>query len=444
MKITSESVQFDAKIRKQVLLACLTFCLTLQGIQFIRALFGSAKNDWGYSEFLVNYSSGFIRRGLPGSILWWIDNTFGISPYIFLTIVLASVILSITLLFFYLVYFSNISVLPLVVLSFHPLLLNSSFLSVIMFRKDWFIIFGLICHAFLVRLILVNRITSKFYSKFLIVFILYNLVVIFSHEINILFIFIHLFLISKIAKNLNYADARLIKKLVTVLLASQTLSFLLVTFYHGTASQVLEIIKKMPLSFNLSNTSAILSIGNLPSNQWRDVSSAMFMNTFSILFFAFWFLLGPVLIHVMLKDLDENRSLTSLGLGNLSLAPLATLFLLGNDWGRWIVLISFSVFTVKINDNRLIKSTKSMQLATNKYNKNIFSFKLFSVIFVVGFLFSLVRIPVYAPESINDIWSGVAEFSGLGLVAKDNFWQIIIYRSLPIDVIKLQKCQHLR
>jgi len=410
MKITSELVKFDVKIRKQVLLACLTFSLTLQGIQFIRALFGSAKNDWGYSEFLVNYSSGFIRRGLPGSILWWIDNTFRISPYIFLTIVLASVILSTTLLFFYLVYFSNISILPLIVLSFHPLLLNSSFLSVIMFRKDWFIIFGLICHAFLARLILINRITSKFYSKFLIVFILYNLVVIFSHEINILFIFIHLFLISKIAKNLNHADARLIKKLVALLLVSQTLSFLLVTFYHGTASQVLEIIEKMPPGFNLSNTSAILSIGNLPSNQWRDVSSAMFLNTFSVLFFAFWFLLGPVLIHRMLETLHKNKSLVSVGLGELSLVPLFTLFLLGNDWGRWIVLISFSILTIKINDDRLIKSSKSTQWTTYKYYSQIFNFKLWSLVCIVGFLFSLVRIPIYAPESINDIWSGVAEF----------------------------------
>jgi hypothetical protein len=410
MKINSELVQFDTKIRKQVLLACLTFCLTLQGIQFIRAISGSAKKDWGYSEFLVNYSSGFIRRGLPGSILWWIDSAFGISPYIFLTIVLASVILSITLLFFYLAYFSNISILRLIVLSFHPLLLNSPFLSVIMFRKDWFIIFGLIFHAFMVRLILINRIKNKFYSKFLIIFILYNLVVIFSHEINILFIFVHLFLIGKIVKNLNHTDTRLIKKLAALFLVSQILSFLLVSFYHGTPSQVLEIIEKMPPSFNLSNTSAILAIGNLPSNQWRDVSSVMFMNFFSILFFAFWFLLGPVLIHRMLKNLYENRSLASLGLGELSLAPLLTLFLLGNDWGRWIVLISFSIFTIKINDNRLIKSSKSTQWTTYKYYSQIFNFKLWSLVFLVGFLFSLVRIPIYAPESINDIWSGVAEF----------------------------------
>jgi hypothetical protein len=134
------------------------------------------------------------------------------------------------------------------------------------------------------------------------------------------------------------------------------------------------------------------------------------MNFYSILFFAFWFLLGPVLIHRMLKNLYENRSLASLGLGELSLAPLLTLFLLGNDWGRWIVLISFSIFTIKINDNRLIKSSKSTQWTTYKYYSQIFNFKLWSLIFLVGFLFSLVRIPIYAPESINDVWSGVAEF----------------------------------
>jgi hypothetical protein len=158
------------------------------------------------------------------------------------------------------------------------------------------------------------------------------------------------------------------------------------------------------------NTSAILSIGNLPSNQWRDVSSAMFMNTFSVLFFAFWFLLGPVLIHRMLETLHKNKSLVSVGLGELSLVPLFTLFLLGNDWGRWIVLISFSIFTIKINDDRLIKSSKSTQWATYKYYSQIFNFKLWGLVFIVGFLFSLVRIPIYAPESINDIWSGVAEF----------------------------------
>lgn len=86
--------------RLTVLLSCLSLCLILQLIMLIRAINGSALKDWGYSEFLLNYSAGFIRRGLPGSVLNGIYKYLGLNPYLFLTFFLSLIILIITILFF--------------------------------------------------------------------------------------------------------------------------------------------------------------------------------------------------------------------------------------------------------------------------------------------------------------------------------------------------------
>ena len=72
------------------------FCYS---IMFFRALLGSAKQDWGYSEFLLNYSQGFIRRGLTGTVLIEIYEIFGLDPYLFLTVFLSVVLILILIIY---------------------------------------------------------------------------------------------------------------------------------------------------------------------------------------------------------------------------------------------------------------------------------------------------------------------------------------------------------
>lgn len=54
-------------------------------------LFSAELNTYGYTEFLINYSGGFVRRGLSGEFLMWITSSFGIQPqYIILALCFAA------------------------------------------------------------------------------------------------------------------------------------------------------------------------------------------------------------------------------------------------------------------------------------------------------------------------------------------------------------------
>ena len=41
-------------------------------------------NSWTVGEWLISYSGGFIRRGLPGQVIFYLSSNFDINP-IFLT-----------------------------------------------------------------------------------------------------------------------------------------------------------------------------------------------------------------------------------------------------------------------------------------------------------------------------------------------------------------------
>lgn len=396
---------FNDQYRNQVLFSCFTFCVLLQSIMFLRAIKGSAKLDWGYSEFLINYSAGFIRRGLPGTFLQWTDKTLGISPYIFLSVILSLILLLTTLMFFYLITNSKVNSLTIVIISFHPLLLNSPFLSVVMFRKDLLIIFGLISHAFFVKLFQLEKITIRGYYLFLVGLILYSQIILLSHEITILFILAHFFLINIIYKCLIKQHREILKWLTITFFFLQIVSFLIISNYYGTKLQAITIIQKMPARFELGNVNAILSVANLPENQIASVMAFMFEQRFVPIFFIVWFIAGPVAIHLILSQGALNLHFRYV----MALLPVFLLFILGVDWGRWIILIAFTVFALRIIESNIPISGKMFNRIKQANAFGIFNLTIFISVYSLGFMFTLVRIPIYKPTEVSDVWSGIAE-----------------------------------
>lgn len=66
---------------KQMLLdtAFIVFILSLL-IRFTIVVLETVKYEgWGLSEFLINYQSGFVRRGLTGEILFFFARNFNIN-----------------------------------------------------------------------------------------------------------------------------------------------------------------------------------------------------------------------------------------------------------------------------------------------------------------------------------------------------------------------------
>jgi len=50
-----------------------------------RILNGWNLHGYGYTEFLINFEGGFVRRGLLGEVLLWITERTGVHPYILIT-----------------------------------------------------------------------------------------------------------------------------------------------------------------------------------------------------------------------------------------------------------------------------------------------------------------------------------------------------------------------
>lgn len=92
---------------------------------FLKAIFNSGLNEWVVTDWLTNYSSGFVRRGLPGSILLLMTEYLNFNPYISLTIFVSLLYLLVSIFYIYkffkLQHFMNST--TLIVLLFLPSLL---------------------------------------------------------------------------------------------------------------------------------------------------------------------------------------------------------------------------------------------------------------------------------------------------------------------------------
>lgn len=405
MKIFRNIISRINNNRLMVLISCLAVCLILQLIMLFRAINGSALKDWGYSEFLLNYSAGFIRRGLPGSVLNGIYKYLGLNPYLFLTFFLSLIIFIITILFFYLLNSSRLNGIQIFFIALNPILINSPFLSVIMFRKDWLIILGLIIHALFNRLISIGRLHSKQYLLFFTLYVLYSQIIILSHEIGILFIFAHIFLIKSAIHNLEQNHKRTIKKLILLYIGTQFISFVFLAVNHGTQNQIDKIVAGLPSEFKLGNVSALNSIANDPSQQFTNIALGMFTNTFSLIFFIIWFLIGPVFLHLLFNHTTSINNRWYFG----AIFPLLILFVLGNDWGRWIVLISFVVVILRLADSEIVNL--KINLTPKNLRTLITNIKLRIAILVLVFALPLllIRIPIYTPKYPSDALSGIFE-----------------------------------
>lgn len=61
--------------------------------RFIRAIYESPFRHWGFSDWLINYQGGFVRRGLWGEFLLFLYNNFGIDiGHAIIFIVIASTV----------------------------------------------------------------------------------------------------------------------------------------------------------------------------------------------------------------------------------------------------------------------------------------------------------------------------------------------------------------
>ena len=333
-------------------------------------------NLWTFNELHINYSAGFLPRGLIGTIMLKLDS-LGLEKRIFFS----SLFYIFTILNFLL--FLNILKIKFKnALIFIFFVLNPSFILFNFYdlggyaRLEIFGIFSLLLHTYLA--IIADRQNEKiiFYNKYYFFLIFPILVVnVLIHEVNFFLLPFNIILtwLTITKQTSNYEK---IKYYLPYLI------FIPIAFYFWfnpiTAEKALLIFDQIENKQNI-NASIIESIG-MPI-LFRSEFSYMInpvTNLFKY-FFIFLFYLTPVLIMFHWVDPFTKRKIF---LNILVILPLFLLFYIGRDWGRWIHIILFVVFCINIY---LIKNQ----------NYSIYKNKILVLFFtmLILFQFTFTRIP---------------------------------------------------
>ena len=341
-------------------------------------------NYWTYSEIHINYSLGFSKRGLLGSIMLYLEN-YGLSKKIFF-----STIFYLTMLFNIFLFLSIINrfkknhICVYIFFALNPALLLFSFYDLGGYARTE--IFGIsICllHALVAQKFYYHKIDYQKYLK-LSFTIIYptSLITVLIHELNILFLSFHFFTTFLIIKKKKFKEIAAFKYLI--FLNSISLIFILyLLFTHPFtkefAQQLYDNLKnKDGTSFwiwdAISNSFA--ERVNIETKRMQDPKGAI-----SLYFLIFLFYFSP--LFFLLKITTENNKFQFF-LTLFSIVPFLTLFFIGQDWGRWIHVILIILFSCFLQ----FREKKMYFLKNYKY-------KLFTYIFIAFFIFqfTFTRIP---------------------------------------------------
>lgn len=318
------------------------------------AIFQYSLNFWGATkigEWLINYEEGLVRRGAIGNLFMFPAKVFDLSALTvsYLVFIFCNIV---TFFIFYTtlkIYTLNKKNIGSFVLLFSPAYILFPFYCFqVAYRKEIliFLSFSILAYAFALG---IRRDITKFKTNLLIL-LSYSvfLISLLSHEITIFTLPFFLFLIYKIEKKIiiSHFWAKIYYLLFTV---STTLCLFL-TFY-------LSLDKSFNILISEKLCNSFLAMGfNEP--MCGPLSTGIAQNTTSYIALTKTFYpmllknyivliliaLIPILISNWFKK-TENKLLMLFGF--LSLAPL---FVLATDWGRYINVYIFLLFTVVLSD----------------------------------------------------------------------------------------------
>lgn len=306
-----------------------------------RALSGYLKGTWGYGEFWINYSAGYVRRGMSGELIHIVSNLFGMSPYICVTVLC---------ILFNALNFGLLTSLAKNIVRSKPtrifITLNPTLTLFYLdnpsafIRKDQLIIFGMLFHAYAARKYLSNKLSYKAYILIAVFLSIFALFVGQNHEIQALFLPVHLFIYHFCKRKETKSKFRFDFVNCTYVLGG-LVTILTSVFYHGSKAQSQSIIASLPKSERIV-TGAIDAIG-WSASEGLALSVKMFNSPGTLVCFGLIALIGPLALWFVLRFYHKaNRPAILI----LILAPQLSLFLLGWDWGRWLAMISYSIISI--------------------------------------------------------------------------------------------------
>jgi len=360
-------------------------------------------NLWTYSEVHLNYSSGFIRRGLFGEIILFL-NSLGIKSresfstiffifYLFNAFVFLNILKKFTNNIWFYIFFT-----------FNPAFILFSFYDLGGYaRSEVFGIFLILLHSYIYQNIFLKKINFKFYYFFYYLILYPSILVSFLlHEINIFFIIFHLITTYRIIK---LSDKINLKKILIFFIPLMLLaSVFFWTFTQKLSHSMLESIFGT-LTDN-KNISIWIWEALLTPISERSEFSYMAKPFLNVIYYVSIFIFYLVPILFFLNNLTRDTVSKSILL-ILSIIPFLFLFIIARDWGRWMHIILMIIFC--------FYSQYIYKMPINiKFKKN---HKIYLIIFFIFQIF-FTRIP-HCCNLVEKRISLVGGFYGKMLVLKD-------------------------
>jgi len=291
-------------------------------------------NPWAFSELLINYQGGFVRRGLVGEMIYHLDSDGILFDTVYKIIFLNFCIFVILIVI-------NLNILNLN--TFQKFLFHISIFGV--FNMTLFGYYFARKEIFVINLFLILIIIYKKLSKQIFIYTahLFSLLAILIHEGIGFFLFFPFvtYLFSKIENSNKFKNSFRITNLSI---------FSLIFFFKGSNSVALHIMNSLSSEdrylFENLDQNAISALG------WgvNEVINSIYIVLFSgsVVLWSVFFLAIPISISIVLRIsfYDFVNKFKKIIYSNYEFLLVPLLFILGWDWGRWILTIFYFLFFV--------------------------------------------------------------------------------------------------
>tara|TARA_A100001015_G_scaffold156468_1_gene173631 strand:- start:1439 stop:2752 length:1314 start_codon:yes stop_codon:yes gene_type:complete len=311
-------------------------------------------NNWAYADALINYSEGFIRRGLLGEILLFIYKLTEVElskiySYLYILVTLTNISLFILIL-------KNIdnSKLVFLFLLINPVLLFFPLNDTLGYmRKEMIMLTLMLFHCYICSRFHNNIIDKNKYKKFLYFVIMPGIIVnTLMHDMQLFLIPFHFLLsVNVLNKDLQLFNLKEYFKFQNLNLSLYliTLTPILIFLFYPSDIERLEIIAKKlsviepnlwddPIKYTsnsffsavIGESKFMFSVDKMGSYKHLfQYPFLLFISLFSIIF----------IFKFVLKD---NIKIYNNHFLFLSLFPIFLLFFIGRDWGRWLSMICWA------------------------------------------------------------------------------------------------------
>lgn len=425
--------KFYLNIKKNFYYYCFSLIFVLFFKTFLISFNEILGDKWAYQELFINYSSGFIRRGLLGEIYLQFNKFYSIEPYKFFSIIY--LIIYSLVVFFYLILLRKLKNFPLfyIFVIFSPGLLLFYIYDINTFlTKDIFTVLSILLHA-----LYINRIKENFkiekYNNFLSIILIPLLIInIINHEIQFFFIGIHL-LLSIYLYRLKKVNIKKQKLFLYIL----TLAPIIIIFLNPGSWEKIDLINSSISNYDVKINNQLAGNINLAIGgflKWHFIYHGIesFINLFVCLILTLFLYLCifQFLYREKIILLEKKIYLLSY----LFFLPSFLIFILAVDHGRSInlILTHLVVFLLIIE-----LDSKKLETLYKNFFKNVFVRNLF-------FLFLFFNIFLwYLPQGGG--YAGVGSFNGESSIIKNTLFTefteifMIIFNYVDTNIIKLPR-----